>query len=162
MIIFPSTPPFRKRRRSYKQHYSCSYKDARLAYLMSIIHHASMIFSTPHLGQMSIKTNATSCFHLTSSADEARRNHCQVPTRPGHHSIHMSQAYRIGHIVAGHRRGDSNAHISASNELRVLHDWAPTRRKSSLSSTYPVGHTNMAIVHVIGYRRNKATHTIYS
>jgi hypothetical protein len=74
--------------------------------------------------------------------------------------IGMSQTHGIGHSVARHRRGDSNIHTSASDEVRVLHDWAPTRRKSSPSSTYPVGHTNMTIVYVAGYRRYKATRTI--
>jgi hypothetical protein len=74
--------------------------------------------------------------------------------------ICMSQTHGIGHSVAGHRRGDSNIHTSASDEVRALHDWAPMRRKSSPSSTYPVGRTNMTIVNVTGYRRYKATRTI--
>jgi hypothetical protein len=74
--------------------------------------------------------------------------------------IGMSQTHGIGHSVTGHRRGDSNIHTSASDEVRALHDWAPTRQKSSPSSTYPVGHTNMTIVYVTGYRRYKATGTI--
>ena len=94
-----------------------------------------------------------------SSTDEARQNYGRVPTRPGHRSFDMSQIYRVGHTVAGHRRGNSNTCTFASDEVRAIHDWAPTRRKSSLSSTYPVGHTNMAIVHVTRYRRNKATRT---
>ena len=94
LIIATYTSPLTRRRRSYTQHWSCSYKEARLIHLTSIIH-AKWYLLHRSLRRMSIETKATLFISfIRLDADEARQNHGQVPTRPGHHSIYMSQHLR--------------------------------------------------------------------
>jgi hypothetical protein len=70
---------------SYKQYWSCSYKEARLVWLASIIQHAFvMFFLHRHLGRVSTRPRLYTNHYHPSTADEARRNHGQVLTRPGH------------------------------------------------------------------------------
>jgi hypothetical protein len=81
-------------------------------------------------------------------------------TKLSHYSIDTSPHSGTRHIVAGHRRGEGDTTVRV-DEDQYIYDWAPTRQKSSSSSTHPIyirrdddavgldfGNTKATIIHI--------------